>query len=667
MAIKYHHPGWIFLGLVVLAAVAAAALVMRGRLVHRAGLRAANTERFRALPEYKRIRLEGRLLRSILAAGLAVSIAASLFLAGRPYRKEPVKDDVTRRDIFLCMDLSLSSCPGADAIAESVAELVPELDGDQLGISLFNTSSMQYVPVTGDYKFILQRLDELGGYFRAEEEFKEQYADLYEYVHEIPEGKRARYEELNTILSLFDRGTTAGYESKGTSCTGEGLASCLFSFPELYTEERTRIILFVTDNLAEYAGEALVTLEEVADMCVQDGVVVYGIYPNVDPSAADGAEEAKAQMRSAVERTGGLFYEYRETSGAEEILASIKSREQIGSKTAVATHDADAPEFWTAVLVVGLVLSLGCVVFLLVKTGLGALAGLSRGAKLRKGGFAAALCVCLVLILLRPVLPDADAEIRTNNLDVCFVIDTTISMWAEDHDGGETRISGVRKDIAEIMEHLPGSSFSLVSFDNGAQILAPYTQNISALQDCLDVIHLPPYATAEGSSLNTAYNALRAMIQASEERSGRRKTIVFLFSDGEITDGSELMSFRDLRAGIDDGAVLGYGSASGGRMNYPGRGYLQDTSSGTDARSIPDEETLQAVAKDLGLNYIRRTEGGSQQLTQSLSRIRTLSRNSSLRDGDRTAFRELYPWSAAILSLLLTVWLFRLLYKGSVV
>ncbi len=664
---KFHHPGLILLGLLLLAVSAGAALLLRGRLVRRAGLRAANTERFRAHPAYQKARREALLLRAALTAGLVVSITASLFLAGRPYKKEPIREDVTRRDIFLCMDLSLSSCPGSQAVVEAVEKLVPELDGDQLGISLFNTSSMQYVPMTDDYRFLLQRLDELSAYFSAEEEFKEAYTDKYEYVHEIPERERERYEELNAVLSLFDRGTTAGYESKGTSCTDEGLASCLFSFPELYTEKRTRIILFVTDNLAEYASGPLVSMEEVADMCVHDGVVVYGIYPDVGTGASsgDGAEAAKERMRSAAEATGGVFFEYRNADSADEIIARIRDREKIGSKTAVATTDADAPLGWTVVLICGLAAVCACLVFLAVRTRAETLKSRSGKKKLRKGAFAAALCACLVLILVRPVIPDSDAPIRTNNLDVCFVVDTTISMWAEDHNGTGTRIDGVRSDIAEIMERLPGSSFSLVSFDNGAQVLTPYTQNLPALQECLDTLRLPPYATAEGSSLNTAYGALQAMIQASEERNGHRKTIVFFFSDGEITDGSTLMSFKALKKGIDGGAVLGYGTESGGRMYYPGRGYLQDSSSRTDARSIPDEEALRTVADELGLNYIHRTGDASGRLTQLLNGVRALSRNASLRDGNRAGFRELYPYFAGLLALLLTIWLFRLLYKGS--
>ena len=139
-----------------------------------------------------------------------------------------------------------------------------------------------------------------------------------------------------------------------------------------------------------------------------------------------------------------------------------------------------------------------------------------------------------------------------------------------------------------------------------------------------------------------------------------------MISDGENTDGSEMISFRDLRAEVDDGAVLGYGTAAGGRMFYPGRGYLQDTVRKTDALSKMDEGNLKALAKDLGLNYVQRTEKPSGALDQILERVRRLSRNAALESGDRTGWKETYHYYALVLALILTACLFRLIRRGSV-
>ena len=44
------------------------------------------------------------------------------------------------------------------------------------------------------------------------------------------------------------------------------------------------------------------------------------------------------------------------------------------------------------------------------------------------------------------------------------------------------------------------------------------------------------------------------------------KRILFFISDGEITSEEKLSSFSSIKKYVDDGAVLGYGTSSGGKM-----------------------------------------------------------------------------------------------------
>ena len=663
MAVRFFHPGIIILGLALTAALMITAFLLRKKNRRRITVRAANTERFRATEAYRKKRLESMAYRAVLTAGLVLALVSALILAARPYQKKAVKEDVTKTDIFLCMDISSSGVQGLSGFVEEFGKLVRELDGDQIGISLFNTSSIQYVPVTEDYDFVIQRLEELAAYFRAADEFKTEYADRYAFAHEIPQDKRARFDELNAVLSAFDRGTTAGYEKKGTSVIGEGLASCLFSFPELMTEARPRIILFVTDNIPEPLDDPLVTLEDAAKMCAYDGVIVHGIYPAAGQE--DRTDQAKAEMKAAAEAAGGMFFDLANDNEAERILDEVRNTGHKHSKTVTYSRDEDTPEIWTALLFAGLALALAALVFLVVKTRGQLFKSWKTGQKAAALAVLLAAAACAALIAVRPVREDVNAEIRTTNLDVCFAVDTTISMWAEDYHGEEKRMDGVKEDIARIMDGLPGSSFSMLRFDNGVQVLAPYVRSVAVVEGCAEHISIPAYSTATGSSINTVHDALASMIRASKQKSGDRKTVVFLMSDGEITDGSELMSFHDLEAGIDDGAVLGYGTDEGGRMNYPGQGYLRDTARGEDARSVIDEGNLTAVARDLGLMYVHRRGEDAGDLNRVLERIRRLSMVTALQNGERTGWAETYHYFAAILALILMGCLFRLLRRGS--
>ena len=657
MGVSYHNPGALIIGGILAAAVCLIAFIMRKKPDVSRSLRAANTRRLKEHPLYKRKMLEARIFRLLTIAGMIIALVAAVFLTSRPYKSERVQDTVSRRDIFLCVDSSSSNYSGVKELVQEFREIVAGLDGDRIGISLFNTSSIQYVPMTDDYEFALRRLDALEGYLAAQEVFMTDYAQKYDSVYEIPDSERGRYEELNRIMASFDSGVTAGYELKGTSAIGEGLASCLFSFPELNDEERTRIIIFVTDNRPELLDAPLVTLMDAAEMCAFDKVKVLGICPVSDAGGSNVSE-----MREAAELTNGKFYEPGTALTAQMILDDIKAIENQETRTTTATVESDAPQFWFIVLAAGFAVIAATTIYILVKRGIG------RGKS--KRGLTALLLLLAMLagitaVGIRPMYRSPDSEIKTTNLDVAFVVDTTISMWAEDHQGG-TRIDGVREDIRSIMEALPGSSFSLITFDNGAQILTPFTQDIVALEDMLGELEMPSYATSRGSSLNTSYEALHMMVESAARKEGERKTVVFLFSDGETTNGDTLQSFKDLGRLVDSGAVLGYGTESGGAMYYPGRGYIRNSSNGDKALSRIDETTLRQIAGDLSVPYINETKDTGTSLAGRLQSVRLMSRQAAFATGNREGYTETYHYFAMFVEFLLLVWMYLTICRGGV-
>ena len=657
MGVSYHNPGALIIGGILAAAVCLIAFIMRKKPDVSRSLRAANTRRLKEHPLYKRKMLEARIFRLLTIAGMIIALVAAVFLTSRPYKSERVQDTVSRRDIFLCVDSSSSNYSGVKELVQEFREIVAGLDGDRIGISLFNTSSIQYVPMTDDYEFALRRLDALEGYLTAQEEFMTDYAQKYDSVYEIPDSERGRYEELNRIMASFDSGVTAGYELKGTSAIGEGLASCLFSFPELNDEERTRIIIFVTDNRPELLDAPLVTLMDAAEMCAFDKVKVLGICPVSDAGGGNVSE-----MREAAELTNGKFYEPGTALTAQMILDDIKAIENRETRTTTATVESDAPQFWFIILAAGFAVIAATTIYILVKRGIGRV-------KSRRGLTALLLLLAMLAgiaaVGIRPMYLSPDSEIKTSNLDVAFVVDTTISMWAEDHKGG-MRIDGVRNDIRSIMEALPGSSFSLITFDNGAQILTPFTQDIVAVEEMLGDLNMPSYATSRGSSLNTSYEALHMMVESAARKEGERKTVVFLFSDGETTNGDALQSFKDLGRLVDSGAVLGYGTESGGAMYYPGRGYIRNSSNGDKALSRIDETTLRQIAGDLSVPYINETKDAGTSLAGRLRSVRMMSREAAFAAGNREGYTETYHYFAMFVEFLLLIWLYLTICRGGV-
>lgn len=220
------------------------------------------------------------------------------------------------------------------------------------------------------------------------------------------------------------------------------------------------------------------------------------------------------------------------------------------------------------------------------------------------------IVVLLFIINLRPMIKSSNINIQTNNLDVLFVIDTTISMLAEDTNDAENRLEAVKKDCEYIIDEFSGSRFSVITFNNNSQVLFPYTEDYNLAKNTIKAIRTLDELYSHGSSLNTPKETMKNVLKVSNDNEQREK-IVFYISDGEITNDEKLKSFSDLKEYISNGAVLGYGTTAGGRMKIEdllteGMTYMQDKSDYPykDAVSKLDEENLKSIAKDLNIDYI---------------------------------------------------------------
>ena len=230
--------------------------------------------------------------------------------------------------------------------------------------------------------------------------------------------------------------------------------------------------------------------------------------------------------------------------------------------------------------------------------------------RLDKAGTMIRLTVIYLLAFMvgiRPCVVESQYEFATKNLDVLFVIDNTISMWAQDYNGNKTRMSGVSNDVNYIISELAGSNFGLVTFDDTSHVLAPFTQDMEYIRDLVDTFTMPDSYYAKGSDLSIPYQNVESLLLSSQKKENR-KSIVFYISDGEITNGRQLQSYTELAQYIDNGVVMGYGSSNGGRMK-DGYSYVYDYSTHKDAVSYINEDNLKKIAEDLGLEYVNMNSG----------------------------------------------------------
>lgn len=261
--------------------------------------------------------------------------------------------------------------------------------------------------------------------------------------------------------------------------------------------------------------------------------------------------------------------------------------------------------------------------------------------------------VLIFIINLRVMVPSANVSTNTQTLDtyVLFVVDDTISMLARDYDGDTERLEAVKKDCSHIIEELDGAKFAVISFNNNANLVAPYTDNSEYANDVIDSLYPLEALYARGSSMNVCLDVMTDTLKRAKEKADGN-VVVFFISDGEITNEENLKSFKGAAKYVDDGAVLGYGTKEGGNMYvtsyYTGQEeLLEDTSSypRKPAVSKIDEKNLKSIADDMGISYINMND--SKNADAVVKKIQSESSGES-RTGKINGYVDIYYIFAAL-------------------
>jgi hypothetical protein len=215
------------------------------------------------------------------------------------------------------MDVSTSVNDLNSELVKTYSEVVKSLKGERFGISIFNTSSYLLVPLTDDYDYLQEVFKTLD---KALNVNNGSYTSTTEYFY------LARY-----IMN----GTLIGNETRGSSLVGDGLASCVFDFPNL-NEDRTRIIILSTDN--DVRGEEYINLSDAGDLSKSKNVSVYTIAPKLSDA------KFLKDMESVANKTGGKFFQEGKGETIKDIIDGIESKEKSLLEGSKKTVSKDYPE-----------------------------------------------------------------------------------------------------------------------------------------------------------------------------------------------------------------------------------------------------------------------------------------------------------------------------------
>jgi Ca-activated chloride channel homolog len=295
----------------------------------RDSLLVAHSVRLRQLPRFRRLARRQMAVTALRTVGALVLVAGAILLAARPIRVEVIEPDRSARDIQLCLDVSPSMYPYNEQITDEFRELVDQLSGERIGLTMFNKSAVTVFPLTDDYEFIEEQLGE------AEVAFREQ--DYQFFVGTLP------LQRLSGQLVP---------EVTSASQIGDGLASCLQRF-DATAEARGRAVVLASDN--DPVGRPLFPLREAVGQALRDNVVVYGMGP---PDLAEKPQQSQG-FEAAAAATGGTLALLEEETNVDDAVAGIERLERARLDQAPEATELDDSEVALGLACGGFVLLLG--------------------------------------------------------------------------------------------------------------------------------------------------------------------------------------------------------------------------------------------------------------------------------------------------------------------
>ena len=289
------------------------------------GSKIANTKYLKKNIYYQQIINKYKKLKNFLIILFIIAIFSSTLLISRIAKIETINKNQFNRDIFLCMDVSTSVNDLNYEIVETLKNTVKNLNGERFGISIFNTSSIVLIPLTDDYNYVIETLDKMGKSIKLNESNSYSSTDYY-------------------LKYYLFSGTTNGYETRGSSLIGDGLASCIYSFPDL-KNERTKIIILSTDN--DLSGTPIVTLNQAAKLSKENNIKLYTISPDNITS------ENKEELKNATKIADGKFYE-QESLSVTNIVNDIETTSKSLLKNQSKLEKYDIPQIPFIILVISI-------------------------------------------------------------------------------------------------------------------------------------------------------------------------------------------------------------------------------------------------------------------------------------------------------------------------
>lgn len=211
-----------------------------------------------------------------------------------------------------------------------------------------------------------------------------------------------------------------------------------------------------------------------------------------------------------------------------------------------------------------------------------------------------AAAVFLVAAAARVVITDEQTAARIAGdvePNVFLVVDRSPEMAVADIDG-DARMAVARDDINALIDRYPRARVAVIEFASAPSLAWPLSADTWSLRPVLETITPHAYRPDAVTQANAgaANTVLRYQLISAVQQYPRAPNLVYYLGAGARESSLPAREFNPPAGSIDGGAVLGYGTSTGGP--------IPDTDV---ERSAVDEVTLRAVADQLGVPYVPRT------------------------------------------------------------
>jgi len=254
------------------------------------------------------------------------------------------------------------------------------------------------------------------------------------------------------------------------------------------------------------------------------------------------------------------------------------------------------------------------------------------------------MIICLILLILRPHHGIQYSSSFSGNYDICFVIDTSLSMNTQDM-SNISRIDYAKEKLTSSLDQdLFGYRYCLVTFTHKAFVDLPLTEDINTLKTGINTLTTIDYFYARGSDMSQGLSEAKKRLSVNINDLQSRPKIIILISDGEQITPENVDIDKTIDELNKENIIIytvGVGTKEGGKIptwtdTYTGKTYYAYDPDGGDAISKLDESYLEKISKQGKGNYFFIDD------LSDLSKDLKSNELSQIKGGEYTVYKEIY-------------------------